>query len=125
MSLMKDDDFRTDESEVRRRLGLLRSSKLFPSVNVVVSRIEDSLPALFGQTREWPKVLAHGNFSDRHILVDSSTFAITGIVGWTRSSIGVFGLDLAILNTLRTFCGEGDSITEYAYWREMEDLFWD
>ncbi|KAK7920501.1 Protein kinase-like protein [Apiospora marii] len=125
MSLMKDDDFRIDESEVRRRLDLLKSSKLFLSVDVVVARIEDSLPALFGRTREWPKVLTHGNLSDRHILLDSNTFAITGILGWTRSTIGVFGLDLAILNNLRTFRGDGDSITEHACWREMEDLFWD
>ncbi|KAK7978152.1 hypothetical protein PG988_005642 [Apiospora saccharicola] len=108
-----------------RRLSLLKSSKLFPSVDAVVARIEHSLPALFGQTGEWPKGLTHGDFSDRHILLDSNTFAITGIVGWTKATVGVFGLDLAILNTLRTFRGEGDSITEYACWREMEDLFWD
>ncbi|KAK8078026.1 F-box domain-containing protein [Apiospora saccharicola] len=108
-----------------RRLGLLKSSKLFTSVDALVARIEHSLSALFGQTGEWPKVLTNGDFSDRHILLDSNTFAITGIVGWTKATIGVFGLDLAILNTLRTFRGEGDSITEYACWREMEDLFWD
>ncbi|KAK8134542.1 hypothetical protein PG984_006554 [Apiospora sp. TS-2023a] len=123
MSLMKENDFRIDESEVRRRLGLLKCSKLFPSVDAVVARIEDSLPALFGQTGEWPKVLTHGDFSDRHILLDSNTFAITGIVGWTKANIGVFGLDLAILNTLRTFRGEGDSITEYACWGRWRTCF--
>lgn len=94
-------------------------------MDAVVTRIEDSLPALFGQTRKWPKVLTHGDFFSRQVLLDSSTLAITVIVGWTRSTIGIFGLDLAIFNSLRTYCGEDDSITECACWREMKDLFWD
>ncbi|KAK8086423.1 hypothetical protein PG994_001397 [Apiospora phragmitis] len=121
---MEDDEFRADEAEVRRRLGLLKASQVFPYVDAVVARIEDSLPALFGHTGEWPKVLTDGDFSKPNVLLNSNTFAITGIFDWVRCSVSIFGLDLVFLITLRFRLDVDGSITEYGCWRQMEDVFW-
>ncbi|KAK6825803.1 hypothetical protein PG987_013297 [Apiospora arundinis] len=125
-SLTKDGRFRfnTDESKVRHQLRLLKRYHLFPSVDAVVARIEESLPTLCSSTGEWTQVLTHDDFTKHNILIDSHTFAITGIVDWSRALIGPFGSDLSFLISMR-FLNRENSTTEYSCWREMEDIFWD
>ncbi|CAJ2506272.1 Uu.00g004020.m01.CDS01 [Anthostomella pinea] len=130
-TLMEKEDLKDDEAWFRRRLSVMGAAQeRFPYIQSFIDESEeDVIPVLFG--RDWPKVLTHGDFSKRNILLDPQTFAVTGIVDWSLASIRPFGLDLELLLDLRGFSNDDDdgaaeyTTTEYTCHEKLEDVFWE
>jgi aminoglycoside phosphotransferase (APT) family kinase protein len=61
----------------------------------MLSRLIEVLPSLFSQ--DHPQVLTHGDLSLTNILVDETTFEITGIVDWSLTGVMPLGMELDIL----------------------------
>lgn len=86
-----------------------------------MSRLERSLPTLFGQ--ECPQVLTHGDLSVTNILVDEKSYGITGIVDWSLAAILPFGMELDCL-FLTTGYMSRDGWHDYACRRRLHEAFW-
>ncbi|KAH9906890.1 hypothetical protein F4778DRAFT_778322 [Xylariomycetidae sp. FL2044] len=122
----KDLDFR------QRCLSNMKASGKFPYLDPVIADIEAGLPSYYTR-HSWPQVLTHDDLSLSNLLVDESTFAITGIVDWTAPFIGPFGLDLSFLRILGLRSeyndnedGEDDEKhTNYESAERLEDVFWE
>ncbi|KAL7922790.1 kinase-like domain-containing protein [Trichoderma austrokoningii] len=97
------------------------SQILAPSKSMVSELIE-TLPLLFSQ--DYPQVLTHGDFSVTNILVDETSFEITGIVDWALAAMLPFGMDLDILYLATGFMTR-DGWRDYACQPRLMDAFWE
>lgn len=115
-------EVRADTLErIQRRLALLiRSSSLLSASTL--TELEHSLPILF--TWEYPQVLTHGDLSLTNILVDEDSYAITGIIDWSLTTIFPFGMELDCL-FLTTGYMSRSGWHDYASRRRLHEAFWD
>ncbi|KAI1270703.1 hypothetical protein F5Y18DRAFT_369254 [Xylariaceae sp. FL1019] len=80
------------------------------------------------RSRSQPKALNHGNLSWNNLILNESTFIITGILDWFVSLVRPFGPFPPVLHSLASqaaddsmFYGEHESFNE-ASGRSLEDL---
>ncbi|KAF7557034.1 hypothetical protein G7046_g6148 [Stylonectria norvegica] len=107
---------------IRKRLAQLAEAS--PSCilpDLMLSELIEKLPSLFNG--DHPQVLTHNDFSVTNILVDESTFEITGIVDWSLAASMPFGLDLDILYLTTGFMTR-DGWHDYACKLMLQDTFW-
>lgn len=105
---------------IQRKLTLLKTSSSILGTSAV-SELERNLPELFAQ--EYPQVLTHGDLSRTNILVDESTFNITGIVDWSLAAVLPFGLELDSL-FLTTGYMDRHGWHDYACRSRLHQVFW-
>ncbi|KAI0543856.1 hypothetical protein F4679DRAFT_567122 [Xylaria curta] len=111
------------QEEIRKRLARIADelpSSILP--NWLLSKLIENLPLLFSQ--DYPQVLTHGDFSVTNILIDETTFEITGIVDWSLAMMMPFGMDLDIL-FLTTGFATKDGWHDYACKLLLHHVFWD
>ncbi|KAH9908493.1 hypothetical protein F4778DRAFT_717401 [Xylariomycetidae sp. FL2044] len=83
---------------------------------------ENGVSSLYSQ--KYPQTLNHGDLNQTNLLVDDSTRAITGIIDWSRATIGPFGLEYASVRRLNGNANER-GWTDYTDRGRFEAHFWD
>ncbi|KAI0485127.1 hypothetical protein GGR56DRAFT_662920 [Xylariaceae sp. FL0804] len=99
--------------------GLPQFAYLHPHIRQLQSR--DGVTLLYSQS--YPQVLNHGDINEINTLVDSETFAITGLVDWSTATIAPFGSELS---ALRKCNGSMDELgwTDFKERAKLEGAFW-
>ncbi|RYP57116.1 hypothetical protein DL769_009683 [Monosporascus sp. CRB-8-3] len=123
---------RKDEEDALRRVTIMR--KFLPEISAVLDELEDNIPILFGPSYRF--VLTHANLSGASVLLNETTYEITGVVDWSGASVRPFAVDLPSLFLAGGAGGwwltgkDGDSEKKDHAWREyprrgeLEEAFW-
>lgn len=110
-------------SEKITRQSLIELSEAlyrFPYLRDFVRKLQAKLPTLY--SADYSQVLIHGDLSLTNVLVEPSTFSISGLVGWSYSSTAPFGYEMGFMRKMtHLFNSDGP---DFAYRDDLEKTFW-
>lgn len=72
-----------------------------------------------------PIVLAHKDFGDFNILVDSETCHLLGVIDWAEASLEPFGINLYAAENLMTKFHLRNGAVRYPRYEILYERFWD
>lgn len=92
----------------------------FPYLREFVCKLQEKLPMLYSMG--YSQVLLHGDLSLTNVLVEPTTFCISGLVGWSYSSTAPFGYEMGFMRKMaHIFNSDG---LDFAYRDDLEKTFW-